>query len=260
MLNRKLNFNKAKKALIAKHSNKYIKIYSSTDSTNIRAKDEAKKSKNGKVFLAFKQTSGKGRMNRSFFSNDGIYFSILLKPKKHIDNISFITLVCAISVFNVIHKYSKNAKIKWPNDILINNKKVCGILTEMFFENNKKPNIIVGIGINTNTKDFPCEIANIVTSLYNETSTYINNTELVCNILDEFAKYYNIFINGGANIIIKEYRAHCLNLGQDILAQKNNEPIKGRIKDVNELGELVVLTDSNKIITLNSGEVTFHSI
>lgn len=259
MLYKKLNFNKAKNAILNKQSNKYVQIYSCTDSTNLRAKDEAKKSKNGKVFLAYKQTLGRGRMGRSFFSEDGVYFSILLKPKLKIKNISFITLVCAVSVFNVIYKYCKNTKIKWPNDIFIDNKKVCGILTEMFFDYKNKPNIIVGIGINTNTKKFPDEISNIVTSLYNETNAYINNTEFICDILDEFAKYYNIFISGKSDIIIKEYRAHCLNLGQNIFAKKNNEPINGKIIDINELGELVVKSDSNKIITLNSGEVTFHS-
>ena len=163
--------------------------FESIDSTNDYAKKIALKEMDGTVIISEEQTKGRGRLKRKWYSKsmEGIWMSILLKPYIMPQKSSFITLIAGASVIKALNKLGINATIKWPNDIIINNKKVAGILTELSSENDRINYIVLGIGINVKTTDFSQEISEIATSLYKE-GYKISRVELIVNILNEFEK------------------------------------------------------------------------
>ena len=149
--------------------NKNIYYYETLDSTNTQIGQMAiQGAEHGTVVVADKQTAGKGRRGRVWesLSGENIYMSILLRPEINVNQAPMITLVMAYSVVKAIRKLGfTEAQIKWPNDIVISGKKVCGILTEMFTKDTGIDYVVVGVGINVNTKGFSEEIKDTATSL-----------------------------------------------------------------------------------------------
>ncbi|MDD4409947.1 MAG: biotin--[acetyl-CoA-carboxylase] ligase [Candidatus Pacebacteria bacterium] len=170
--------------------------FDSIDSTNYKAKELANDDhRDWTVVLADKQEVGHGKKSSPWFSPEGgLYFSIIL-PKANIKDIQIITILCSFVVADVIkNKYMIEPMIKLPNDIFINGKKFCGVLTENVISGNDVSSVI-GVGIDTNIKDFPDGLKDIATSISLETGRHIDNLELLEEIVSELKKYFKEIIN-----------------------------------------------------------------
>ena len=234
-----------------------IFYYDETDTTNERAKAN-NTAPDGSVFIAETQTGGKGTRGRAWTSprGAGIWHTILLKPDIPPLVAAQITLVAGSAVCQAVEN---DAMIKWPNDIVIGGKKLCGILTEMSSEKNMINHIVCGIGVNVNTESFPEEIAHRATSLYIESGKKQKRNDLTAKILNEFEYYYAKFLDGGLGAILDEYKRHCVTIGKEVSVIYKKETLHGKAIDVDEDGNLVVSTN-NEIIHVSSGEVSVRGI
>lgn len=232
-------------------------IYDETDTTNNRAK-ESSSSPDGSVFIAEVQTHGKGSRGRSWTSprGNGIWHSILLKPNISPLEVSQITLVAGLAVCKAI---GLNSMIKWPNDIVIDGKKICGILTEMSAEINMVNYVVCGIGVNVNTDSFPDTLSDKATSMFIESGHKYVRNELISKLLNEFEYYYKKFLDGGLIAILDEYKQNCITLGRKVTAISKNETIFGTAVNVDENGSLAIQTE-NGLIHVTSGEVSVRGI
>jgi len=231
---------------------KNIYCYDEVTSTNTVAKEKYTRP-NGSIFIAKTQTNGRGRMGRTWQSdNTGLWFSILLKPDIKPDKIPLITLIAGLAVSDEI----KNSYIKWPNDIIIDSKKICGILTELHSLNGN--NVICGIGINVSAESFPNELKDKATSLAIANIDYDVN-RLFIDIIERFENYYTRFIKEGFAPFRNEYKQKCITLNSDVTAVIKDKTISGTATDISENGELIISHD-NKIITVSSGEVSVRGV
>lgn len=230
-----------------------IKWYKAIDSTNAEAKRNTDMP-HGTLFIADMQTNGRGRLGREWTSNDGkdIFMSLLLKPNVSMEKISKLTLVAGIAAAKAI---GLGCGIKWPNDIVIGTKKVCGILTELSNGNNA----ICGIGINVNTDVFGNELSDKATSMRIETGDFVNREEVIAGFLNEFEPLYELFINEGFGALKKNYCDMCVTLGQEVNVIYPNRSFTGRATDINDDGELIVET-CGKDTTVFSGEVSVRGM
>ena len=231
-------------------------IYDETDSTNERAK--ASGEIEGSVFIAEVQNHGKGSRGRGWVSprGTGIWHSILLKPDIPPSEVSQITLVAGLAVCKAI---GMDAKIKWPNDIVIGTKKVCGILTEMSAETDMVHYVVCGIGINVNTEKFDAEIKHRATSMYIESGDKQIRNDIIARELNYFEYYYKKFLEGGLGAILDEYKENCVTIGRDVTVIYKKENVTGKAVDIDENGALVVET-ADGTIRVTSGEVSVRGI
>lgn len=231
------------------------------DSTNNEAKREiGQGAKNGTVIVAENQVCGKGRLGRTWKSNSGkdLSFSIILRSINDLSHVKCMSLLAGLSVCNVlIRKHNIDARVKWPNDIIINNKKVCGILCESLYLDNKF-DVIVGIGVNANNTEFSKDIAHKATSMCLENGITFSRTDLLCDILYEFENLYLRMHNGFINII-DEYKQLCATIDKHITTVGGNK-VSGVAFDISETGELMIRTDNGEILSINSSEVTVQGI
>ncbi len=241
---------------------KEIIYFNSIDSTNNYAKKEANKLEHGTIILAEQQIAGRGRRGREWLSprGTGIWMSLVLKPDIPPREGIKMTQIAAAAVCESIRNLTGlDALIKWPNDLVINNKKVCGILTEMAGELNEINYIVVGIGINVNMKNFPDEIKTIATSLFIESDKKIDRKDLVVNILKKFEELYKQYIkNLDLDETLSIIRRHSAILGKNIRIIQGKLEIKAKAVDINEEGLLLVeMEDGNKEL-ISSGEVSIR--
>lgn len=241
---------------------KQIIHFDSIDSTNTYAKKEANELIDGTIVLSEEQIKGRGRRGRDWSSpkGTGIWMSLVLKPNIPPTEGVKMTQIAAAAVCKSIRELTNlDALIKWPNDIVINGKKVCGILTEMAGELNEIRYIVVGIGINVNVDKFPDGLNNLATSLLIEGGKKIDRRKLVVNILKNFERLYNIYLND-FNLhetlnIIKNYSAV---LGKEIRIIHGNLEKKAKAIDIDKEGLLLVeMEDGNKEL-ISSGEVSIR--
>lgn len=230
--------------------------YDTTSSTNVEAKNKSN-IKDKSVFLAREQLSGRGRLGRSWNSNagDGIFMSIVLVPDIPASTISTLTLLSGLAVSRVL----EGSRVKWPNDVLFNDKKVSGILTEMVMIDNNPDRIIVGIGVNVGNKSFPCELLDKATSLYLETGKIYDKTDIIIKILNEFFSMYDIFLKDGVSALRGELKEKCVTLGKTVVVERSGEKIVARAVDITDNGELLIEKDGEKI-ALASGEVSVRGL
>lgn len=242
---------------------KNITVLETVDSTNNFLKNIASQSEAGTVIVSREQTGGKGRLGRVWQSkkDDTISFSVLLKPRISPMEVSAITPLCGLAVTKALNNYFDfGAKIKWPNDVIIGSKKLCGILTEMGCEFDRVDYLIVGIGINLLNKDFPEEIAFKATSCSIESNKEINRNLLLANILKEIE---DTLLTGDYrfnNDNLKSYKENCVTLGREISFTRKGEKLSGKATDINDQGELIVSLMDGTTETVFSGEVTVQGI
>lgn len=242
-----------------------IEYYDVTDSTNTRIRLFAEAGrKQGLLAVAEEQTGGRGRRGRNWVSppGTGIWMSLLLRPELEPQQASMITLVAALALAKAIEKDNQvKAQIKWPNDIVINGKKVCGILTEMSAEMEGIHYIIVGIGINANTEDFPDEIVDIATSIGKECGQKIHRAALIAEFCQQFEKCYEAFLKCQDLTLIKdEYEKYLINTGKEVKIIKNKEEKIRTAVGINKLGELLVKKADGTMETVLSGEVSVRGL
>lgn len=226
------------------------------NSTNTWAK-ENNDCPDGSVFVAVNQSCGKGRRGRNWISDDkGIWFSVLLKPDILPADVSVITLVAGLAVRSVI---GDTATIKWPNDIILSSKKVCGILTEMSCEMLTVNYIVCGIGINVNTDAFPEEISDIATSVMIEQGKKVNKAAFLSAVLNSFEKYYKIFLENGFKALSGEYKDNCITIGKTVKINENGREYIAMAVGVSDNGDLII--EENGITKqVFSGEVSVRGI
>ena len=216
------------------------------------------------LFVAEMQSDGRGRNGRKWISpkGSGVWMSIVTLPKIKVDNVSQITLVAGLAVCESLNNnFGIDAKIKWPNDIVVDGKKLCGILTEAVSENGVTKKVIIGIGINVNNKSFPKEICDVATSLRMLLTKKSDRTEIINNVLDSIEKYYNVLINeGNLEKIIEEYKKLCVNIGKEVVTTGAPEVVEGVAIDITEKGELVIQKKDGNTVAVNSGEVSVRGI
>ncbi len=228
-----------------------IRRFKALDSTSTYLKSLAEKGeKEGVVIIADSQTAGRGRRGKSFFSHDntGLYMSFLLRPPLPPAEALFITTATAVAVCRAIEAlYDKRAEIKWVNDILIDKKKVAGILTEASFSGNALLDyVIVGVGVNVTTSTFPDEIKDIAVSLGEDKKEALSDA-----ILREFSKIYDCFPE---HIFFEEYKARSAVIGQEIEIVGDGRC--GRVLGIDEECRLEVLLEGRETVRLSSGEVS----
>ena len=236
---------------------KYIKtpnidfsLFECVTSTNDLLKSEALNgAKEGKVIAALKQTNGRGRQGKSFISNrGGIYLSILIKPKDIDFDTTLITSATAVAVCRAIEDITKqNTAIKWVNDVLINGKKVCGILCESGIckDNNF---IVVGIGLNLYCEAFADEIRDVAGCVFKTPKTQ-EFEALTAKIIDNFFEIYN------TNDFLEYYKNKCFVLGKEISVIKNGREIKAFALDIDNKCRLKVKYNNREEL-LSTGEIS----
>ncbi len=233
-----------------------IEVFDEIDSTNEQAKKIAKNASDGTIVAANVQTKGKGRRGRGFESKKGgMYFSIILKPDVAIEEVPFITQMTACSIYKALSEMGVNTLIKWPNDIILNDKKLCGILCEMSCEIDYLSYVVAGIGINMKKVDFEEEVGKIATSLEQE-GYELDNLGLFWNILKNFDHFYQKYIIHDYDEMLDILRANSHILNKDIEILTSNEIKKARSKDIDEKGFLVVEYEKGDIEHINYGEVS----
>lgn len=241
-----------------------VVCFDEVDSTNEVCKKMASDGlAEGSVIVAECQNGGKGRLGRKWVSQkgDGVWMSILLKPDVSPAGISSITLAAGLAVcLTLRNDFGIHAEIKWPNDILLNNKKICGILTEMSGQIAKVDYVVVGIGINVNNAAFPEAIKNTATSIYIETGKKLKRSEIAKNVLKNFDSVYKRFRNGGFMCIKHDYEDMCLNIGKKVRVIKPSGSFEATAMGVNDNGELVIMKENGETTTVFSGEVSIRGV
>ncbi|NLM12763.1 MAG: biotin--[acetyl-CoA-carboxylase] ligase [Epulopiscium sp.] len=242
-----------------------IHHYHQIDSTNKEAKKlAANGEREGTVVIAEEQLAGRGRLGRTWVSppQTGIWMSVILRPPISPADASKITLIAGLAVCEGIKAVTGlPAQIKWPNDIVLHNKKICGILTEMSAELEKVNYIILGIGINVNMSSFPEDIKNMATSLKIEGGKDYDRKEIVKAILTNLEKYYEAYLNKqDLENLIEKYKSYCLTLGKEVKIIHRNEEFIGKAIDLTEEGELMVEKHDGQVITVFFGEVSVRGL
>ena len=242
-----------------------IRYFSRIDSTNQYAKRIAEEgAPDGTLIIADEQTAGKGRSGRTWVTPpaEAIAFTLLLRPKLSPDRISMVTLVMGLAVTNAVNSlYGVSAGIKWPNDVVIKGRKLCGILTEMSAEVRQVNYIVIGVGINANLTSFPEEIREIATSLKLELGRDINRAELIARVMAEFERLYAEFeAQGDLGAVMQEYNELCLNAGSKVRVLDPNGAYTGTSRGINSMGELLVETEDGKMQEVYAGEVSVRGI
>lgn len=230
--------------------------FKETESTNIIAREIAGSVEEGTVVIAESQTGGRGRMGRKWLSPEGgIWLSIILKPRIQPLFAPRVTLLAGISVAKTIRSYGLQAKIKWPNDVLIKGKKVCGTLTEIGAEIDQIDYVIVGIGIDANVdiESFPEEIRESSTSLKKELGSPVNRVEFVQRLLEEFEAIYLKFQKDGFPSILEEWRNLSATIGERVKITTQRRTIYGEAIGVDNEGALILETDDGRFEKIVAG-------
>ncbi|MGG1675163.1 biotin--[acetyl-CoA-carboxylase] ligase [Neobacillus sp. NRS-1170] len=199
----------------------------------------------GTVIIAEEQRSGKGRMNRKWHSPKytGIWMSVILRPNIPLTKTPQLTLLSAVAIVQAIEEFTGlTPEIKWPNDILINGKKVTGILTELQAEADRVHSIIVGIGINVNQKkeDFPAELHETASSLYIEKDEPISRAGLIKSIFKHFEKLYLLYLEEGFLPIKLLWESYAISIGKILKARTLTNVIEGKALGITDEGVLML--------------------
>lgn len=213
----------------------------------------------GTVIISDEQKSGKGQYDRSWHSikNSGLYISIILRPLIAVEYLTLFSflgaLSCAKMIQSLIHL---KPEIKWPNDVLLNNKKISGILVESSFQNNAFDYIILGIGININHQkvDFPLDLQKSATSLFIETGKYHYQLMVLKELLKNLHDFYLHFIKKKFVFIREQWSQYSNIINKQVLIIKDGNEMKAQILKINEFGHLIALDENNNEISILSSE------
>ncbi len=243
-----------------------IRFYESVESTNNLLKSLAHAGAvHGTVVIANEQTRGRGRLGRAWESmaDKGIWMSVLLRPPLHPGSVQTITLAVAVAVCRAIEPLlDEKPGIKWPNDILIGGRKVCGILTELSAEAERVSWVIAGIGLNTHSslEDFPPELRNKATSLelHLRQGGSADRTRLAAEILNQLESVYDSFLENGPDPMLMEWRQRSITLGRVVELVQGQETLRGKALDIGADGRLKVQLEDGSVRELFSGEISLR--
>jgi BirA family biotin operon repressor/biotin-[acetyl-CoA-carboxylase] ligase len=232
-----------------------------TKSTNTYSKEHITLLEDRTVVHALRQTHGRGRLNRSWvdLGENNLFFSIILKPSTDFKPVyPNLTQYASVILCKIFENYGLNAKVKWPNDVMIDGeRKICGILCETVIENNNLKGIILGIGINLNAtiKDVKNIPDRTVTALNLEIGKSVNSDSFLNEFLAEFFRTYDKFLLEGFEYIMNDYLKRNCFLEKDIRVQVLTDIKSGYAKAINNYGELILETNDNEDLILNIGDI-----
>ena len=243
---------------------KTVFCFGSIDSTNEEAKRRALAgAPGGSVFVSEQQTGGKGRLGRTWVSpaGTGLWFSVLLRPGVLPVRVSATTLLAGLAVCGAVRELTGlPAKIKWPNDIVIGAKKVCGILTEMSAEVERVEFVVIGVGVNCNGTSFPEALREKATSLRLETGKPVRRVALLQEILRRMESLLKKNALGLTPAFLEEYKSGCVTLGKPVSFQRGGRRVVAEAADISPEGELIVRLPDGSSETVFSGEVSVQGI
>lgn len=245
-----------------------IFFYEETDSTNNQAKNLASEgAEHGTLVVSDKQTQGKGRRGRSWSSpaQTGIFMSLILKPACSPEHASMLTLVAALAGARAVRKVTGlSVGIKWPNDLVVNKKKVTGILTEMSADTGRIHYVVVGVGINANMTEFPEEIRETATSLCLEAGHEVDRAELIAAFLNDFEVQYQRFEETeDFSLLQGEYNEYLLNRDKEVRILDPFHPEGGYMAHalgVDRRGGLLIERENHVTESITSGEVSVRGV
>ena len=239
-----------------------IVYFRETDSTNTRAKDlAAAGALEGTLVVSESQKKGRGRKGRNWFSpsQEGIYASLILRPNISPGEAPKITLLTAVAVAETLLSLTRlRPNIKWPNDILVNGKKIAGILTEISTEMDAIDFIVVGLGLNVNTPCFPEEIRDKATSILIEAGRNLPRVRLIREYLKWYEEYYEIFKGIGFEPVMKRWKELTNIIGRRIMVEVIGKRYIGEVQDIDKDGFLILKDNKGKSHRISSGDVTFY--
>jgi BirA family biotin operon repressor/biotin-[acetyl-CoA-carboxylase] ligase len=261
-----LSFEEISEKLNTKYIGRNVFYFHTLDSTNVKAKELAlKDAPEGTIIISEEQTSGKGRLGRIWVSPKykGIWISIILKPDIDPLRVPRITQIGAAAVIKTCEAFNIKAHVKWPNDIVLNNKKICGILTEMSGELNKVNYVVMGIGINANIdkEDFSDELKSKATSISIETGKNIKRKEFVSILLNKFEELYEEFVKEDSiKTSVSICKENSILMGKEIKIINRDKETLAKAVDLDESGQLIVQLENGSIHKIFSGEVSIRGI
>lgn len=238
-----------------------LKLYNEVDSTQIVALQLAQEgASEGTLVLAEQQNAGRGRMGKHWHSpkGKGIWMSLVLRPTIPVHFTPQLTLLTAVAVCRAIRKSTcVQAVIKWPNDILIEGRKVCGILLESFAEDERLRCVIAGIGISVNLEeeDYPDSLKPIATSLRLASGGKVDRTELIALVMEEFECLYELYQDIGFEPIRSAWEALTMSLGGKVRANTPKGTVEGTALSIDDMGALIVQTSDGAEVKLYSAEI-----
>lgn len=257
-------------------------FYDVTDSTNLQAREEAEDgAPHGTMIVADRQTAGRGRRGRSWESPAGVnvYFSLIMRPDVVPDKASMLTLIMAHSVCRVIAlRTGLDCKIKWPNDVVVNGRKVCGILTEMGLRKDGSFYLVVGVGINVRSQEFAPELSGKATSLEDEIGRRstaalckvtdslegdlaVSRSLLLAEIMGAFEEDYEIFLSRqNLSGLLDSYNHMLINRDAKVRVLDPRGEYDGKALGITETGELLVETVNGTVEQVYAGEVSVRGI
>ena len=254
----RLNAAEIRRWLTAKEIGRELEIHEQLDSTNNRAKIlAAAGARHGTTVIADSQTGGRGRLGRSFFSpeHSGAYLTVILRPDCAPERANLLTSLAAVAAARAVEKVSDaDVKIKWVNDLYLNDKKICGILTEAGFgmEAGRLEYAVTGIGINVNRMVFPPDLRETATSIGNETGISPDRNRLIAEILNELDALYGDLETGA---FLEESRRRSNVTGRTVTVIEGGRQYPARAVEIDDQGRLVIETGAGRTC-LNYGEVS----
>lgn len=240
-----------------------VLFFDELDSTNTYCKRLGDELEEGTLVVANRQDAGKGSRGRGWESPAGvaIYMSLLLKPDISPMHAPRLTLVMAVSIVRALRRMGITAGIKWPNDIVMNGKKLVGILTEMSSEVNYVHHVVIGAGINVQTEEFPEEIAHRATSLYIETGERFSRSELVAVVMDCFEEDYEKFLkNQDLSELLEQYTQFSVTVGKEVRILAPGKEYVATAISVDKEGQLLVEKEDGERVRVFADEVSVRGI
>ena len=246
-----------------KWAGKTVHFARETDSTNLWIKRLAKEgASEGTLALAEFQSAGRGRLGRSWEVPEGtsVMMSILLRPKFEPQYAPTLTLVMGMAVAKAVKTLGFDVSIKWPNDVVVSHKKICGILTEMGVRDGKIDYAVIGVGINVNIREFPEEMADKATSLYLESGKEFDRSQIPGLVMEAFEEYYEKFAaTCDLSGLKEEYESILANYDQPVRVLAK-EPYEGVARGITDGGELLVEKTDGTIVAVSAGEVSVRGL
>lgn len=235
-------------------------FYEKVDSTNTIAYDIAEETDEGTVVIADSQEKGKGRLGRVWISppDKNIYMSVIIKPDLISEDVTLITLMAAVACARALKRLTDlDIRIKWPNDLILNDKKFGGILTELKILKKRVIFAVIGIGlnINVNIDTLPQEIRGISTSILNETGKLYSRSEIIAEILNEVDYWYKVLKGDDRLKILSEWKRLSCTLGKEIKVIVNRDTYFGFAESIDDRGMLMLRLSSGEIKRISTGDV-----
>ena len=242
-----------------------VLYFETIDSTNQYAKKAAENgAAEGTLVIADEQTGGKGRSGRHWTTppKSAVAMTLILRPTLPPECISMSTLVMGYAAARACRMlYDLDVKIKWPNDLVKDGRKLSGTLTEMSAEINAVNYIVIGIGINANIKTFPDELKETASSLALELGHDVNRAELICRVLECFEEDYEKFLStGDLSLLQDDYNELLVNTGRTVRVLEPGHEYTGTALGISEKGELLVRREDGTVIPVYAGEVSVRGV